>query len=312
MAKYSMADYILQLETDVQFDKPYYDTISKFEVTSQNNSDMLIKYAIEHMYKMDVLMKIKKKFVLNNFEVYKLEEKSNVYKYQFLFYDRKYSENEVIYMALADALFENVSITGYADALYKINKYHINPIATCAGINLIGASFLPLHGSLALHASAINVNGKAYLFVGPSGIGKSTMRELWQSKGFRVIGNDRVIIHQRNNKLYCSGSPYERCVDWIDTMCYEVGAVFLINHGNCNEIVASNIHKLFIDLMHQCIPPIWIKYGIQLNSKIVAYMIARYPVYNFYFRPNVDSVDYCLEYMEDKANGIFEDLFECT
>ena len=95
-------------------------------------------------------------------------------------------------------------------------------------------------------------------------------------------------------------------------MCYEVGAVFLINHGNCNEIVEGNIDKLFIELMHQCIPPIWIKHGMQLNAKMVSNMLARYPVYKFYFQPNVDSVDYCLEHMEDKTYGVFENLFEST
>ena len=36
------------------------------------------------------------------------------------------------------------------------------------------------HGGIYLHSSAIELDGKAYLFSGPSGVGKSTHTRLWR------------------------------------------------------------------------------------------------------------------------------------
>ena len=38
---------------------------------------------------------------------------------------------------------------------------------------------LLLHGGMMLHSSAVELDGNAYLFSGPSGVGKSTQTGLW-------------------------------------------------------------------------------------------------------------------------------------
>ncbi len=49
-------------------------------------------------------------------------------------------------------------------------------------------------GMLALHASAVDVNGQAVLFVGHSGMGKSTTAAIFHQRGYPVISDDTVAI----------------------------------------------------------------------------------------------------------------------
>jgi hypothetical protein len=56
----------------------------------------------------------------------------------------------------------------------------------------LSAAILEREGGLSLHASAIELEGRAVLFVGPSGAGKSTAARL--ARGSRVFAFDRVNI----------------------------------------------------------------------------------------------------------------------
>ena len=62
-----------------------------------------------------------------------------------------------------------------------------------------------------LHASAVALDGKAYLFSGPSGMGKSTHTRLWQQVfGDRAIvfNDDKPALRYRNGQWYAYGTPW--------------------------------------------------------------------------------------------------------
>lgn len=62
-----------------------------------------------------------------------------------------------------------------------------------------------------LHASAVVKDGRAYLFSGPCGTGKSTHTRLWQ-KAFgdeaRVINDDKPALRRVDGKWYAYGTPW--------------------------------------------------------------------------------------------------------
>lgn len=78
-----------------------------------------------------------------------------------------------------------------------------------------------LRRGVCFHASSVGISGKAVIFLGHSGAGKSTLGRLL-SKGFPLIADDRVLIHQGANGVWtvrdASGSKhlpksYEGTVD---------------------------------------------------------------------------------------------------
>ena len=64
-------------------------------------------------------------------------------------------------------------------------------------------------GGLYLHASAIEVDGCAYLFSGPSGVGKSTHTGLWQSflPQACIINDDKPALRRIDGTWYAYGTP---------------------------------------------------------------------------------------------------------
>lgn len=62
---------------------------------------------------------------------------------------------------------------------------------------------LLMHKGMMLHASAVDLGGKAYLFSAPSGTGKSTHTRLWKEK----FGEDAVVFND--------DKPAIRCVDGV-------------------------------------------------------------------------------------------------
>ena len=62
-----------------------------------------------------------------------------------------------------------------------------------------------------LHCSAVVLDGKAYLFSGDSGMGKSTHTRLWQSTfgpGARVINDDKPALRLIDGVWYAYGTPW--------------------------------------------------------------------------------------------------------
>lgn len=63
-----------------------------------------------------------------------------------------------------------------------------------------------------LHSSAIVKDGKAYLFSGPSGVGKSTHTRFWQSifgeENARVINDDKPALRRIDDQWIAYGTPW--------------------------------------------------------------------------------------------------------
>ncbi|MCP1092525.1 aldolase [Bacillaceae bacterium OS4b] len=68
------------------------------------------------------------------------------------------------------------------------DKIRLYILGTCMGILLLQKKVLPLHGS------AIEINGKAYAFIGESGAGKSTLAAAFLKEGFQLLSDDVIPV----------------------------------------------------------------------------------------------------------------------
>lgn len=67
------------------------------------------------------------------------------------------------------------------------------------------------HDGLMLHASAVEVDGKAYLFSANSGVGKSTHTRLWQTMlgpRAQIINDDKPSLRCLDGVWYAYGTPW--------------------------------------------------------------------------------------------------------
>lgn len=73
------------------------------------------------------------------------------------------------------------------------------------------SSWLVQFNGFYLHSSAVVLEGKAYLFSGPCGAGKSTHTRLWQSTfgpDAHVINDDKPALRRIDGKWYAYGTPW--------------------------------------------------------------------------------------------------------
>lgn len=66
-------------------------------------------------------------------------------------------------------------------------------------------------GGIYLHSSAIELDGQAYLFSGPSGMGKSTHTRLWQQvfgPAAQVFNDDKPVLRHMDGNWYAYGTPW--------------------------------------------------------------------------------------------------------
>ena len=68
------------------------------------------------------------------------------------------------------------------------------------------AYYLELHGALAIHAAAVNIEGRAALFVGDAGDGKSTLTASLLAAGLPLIADDVAVVEHRDGQTRCRSS----------------------------------------------------------------------------------------------------------
>ena len=90
-----------------------------------------------------------------------------------------------------------------------------------------------------LHASAIEYNGKAYLFSGPSGMGKSTHTRLWQSvygDAVQVFNDDKPALRRMDDGWYAYGTPWCGKDGINQNKKVPLGGICFLKRGDENKI----------------------------------------------------------------------------
>ena len=97
---------------------------------------------------------------------------------------------------------------------YRAERYDPRlPFETVAYMEAAYQFYLELveHGGFYLHSSAVLLDGRVYLFSGPSRAGKSTHTRLWQQTfgaEARVINDDKPAIRLMDGKWIAYGTPW--------------------------------------------------------------------------------------------------------
>jgi len=91
-----------------------------------------------------------------------------------------------------------------------------------------------------LHASAVAVDGRAYLFSANSGVGKSTHTGLWRrifgDERVRIINDDKPALRLQNGVWYAYGTPWSGKYGLNLNLCYPLAGICFLERGQTNQI----------------------------------------------------------------------------
>ncbi len=107
--------------------------------------------------------------------------------------------------------------------------------------------------TLLLHASALALDGEAYLFAAPSGTGKSTHAALWRECfGSRVtmINDDKPLLRITEREILVCGSPFNGKHGLSAPICVPLKALCILEQGERNRVRAISSSEALTALFH--------------------------------------------------------------
>lgn len=108
--------------------------------------------------------------------------------------------------------------------------------------------------AVSVHASAVYGNGKAYLFMGKSGTGKSTHSALWINTfdGFDLLNDDNPVIRMQQGKAWAYGTPWSGKTPCYKNLGVPVEGIVRLKQALVNRFLPQNGTNAFILLLPAC------------------------------------------------------------
>lgn len=131
---------------------------------------------------------------------------------------------------------------------------------------------LLIYDGMMLHASAVAVDGYAYLFSAPCGTGKSTHTSMWQELLGKdraiIINDDKPAIRKIDGVYYAFGTPFSGKNDISVNEGYPVKGICFIRRGEENKIHTLDSRNAITPFFNQTIRPADEKYMDLLCERV--------------------------------------------
>ena len=109
--------------------------------------------------------------------------------------------------------------------------------------------------TLHVHAAVVSCGGKGYLFLGPSGTGKSTHAQLWIKHigGTVLVNDDNPVV--RDGVVY--GSPWSGKTPCYRNVSVPIGGIVMLSQAPYNKIRRLSGIEAYVDLAESVGGKIW-------------------------------------------------------
>lgn len=149
--------------------------------------------------------------------------------------------------------------------------------------------------SLILHCNYLQYQGKAILFSGPSGIGKSTQAELWvKYRNGRVINGDRALLRKVEGVWTACGWPVCGSSEICHPVDTPIHAVVMLRQGQENTVTRLSPMQAFTQLYTQITVNGWDPQAGRKAISLVEEIVTSLPVYQLTCTISEEAVS-CLE-----------------
>ncbi len=134
-------------------------------------------------------------------------------------------------------------------------------------------------GMFAIHSASIIYNGRAWLFSGRSGMGKSTHTALWNSLyNTPLVNGDLNLITVSGGKALVHGIPWCGTSNICDTKTYPLGGIVLLGRSSTDVVETLSDHEKALLIMQRLISPSWTDEQLSQNIDFSSELIRHIPV----------------------------------
>jgi hypothetical protein len=160
---------------------------------------------------------------------------------------------------------------------------------------------LGIYGGAMIHASMAVLDGGAYLFMGHSGAGKSTIAELAETVGAWIPTDDRTILTVDGGEVTAWGTPWHGSLARTSGASAPVRSISLLvqaTEDRLEPIVSSRaIKEMFVRTVQAAVTPREVHSTMQSLEAIASAI----PIYELHFRPTAAAVRLVLAAHRDRG-----------
>lgn len=153
-----------------------------------------------------------------------------------------------------------------------------------------------------IHSSLINYRGRGLLFLGPSGIGKTTQAELWQKyRGAQIINGDLAFVQKTENEFLGWGTPWHGSSPYCMNASVPVTALIVLKQAEKNSLRRLTGFSMVSEVSQSVFYPLWLEGGTELCLETLDALLRQIPVYELACRPDEASVSLLYRELTQKS-----------
>ena len=154
-----------------------------------------------------------------------------------------------------------------------------------------------------VHSSLIEYKNSGIMFLGPSGIGKTTQAELWhQYLDALIINGDCVFVEDKGDEFIGWGTPWHGSSPYCENTSVSVKALIVLKQGQENRIRKLEGFEKVSEVSNNIIYPMWIEDGMDLCLETLDHLLTHVPVYELVNKADEDSVLMVKQVVFDEKN----------
>ena len=178
----------------------------------------------------------------------------------------------------------------YSEAKLQITRQHLKATIDTA-MMILFALGTASQATVLCHAATISYQGKAYLFLGPSGTGKSTHAQLWLQhiKDTQLINDDNPVI--RGNMVY--GSPWSGKTPCYRQVRYPLGGLVVLSQAPHNKICRINGVQAYAALVSSISGMRWDTCMAECLNATEQNLMDQFPIWHLECLPDKEAAMLC-------------------
>lgn len=160
------------------------------------------------------------------------------------------------------------------------------------------------YSGIVLHSSAVEYEGRAYLFSAPCGTGKSTHTRLWQAEfgdAAKVFNDDKPALRRLDGRWYAYGTPW--CgKDGINiNMKVPLAGICFLKQSQQNRIRRLSSQEALKKILWQTIHKFKKEERIDLMLSLLEQLVREIPVFELENKPESGAVRLSHDTMRNAA-----------
>lgn len=161
------------------------------------------------------------------------------------------------------------------------------------------------YNRMIIHGAAIGYNDNAYLFVAPSGTGKTTHIKLWQkylNDKVTIINGDKPML-EFNDEIIVHGTPWNGKEKYGQNISLPLKAIIFLKQSNINSFYKSINNNSITNLLKQSFYSFDKEYGPKV-VKYIEKLVNSIPIYQLECDVSREAFNVC--YSGLKVNRVGE------